>query len=221
MIKKTIIFFMVVSFIILAACGEDSTQADPGFLFTEPFPDSDTLAQTIFSPALMLYHHFEGLGDIKLNLANNRDYFYSDEHPDYFIEQVNGQDYEYVPVNDERFPTFQSFVDELRVHFSEELVQELLSTRLYIEHNGKFYVSGGARGTNANFVNVTYAVTSQTPDKVIFTATAFYIKYPEGAEYSSGDYPNVPAEMLESKEFVYNYEQIDGKWVFTTFQLFY
>jgi len=187
------------------------------FLFTEPYPDSDTLAQTIFNPAILLYCNFEGLNHLGGDLYSS-EYFDSDDYPDYFREQVNGEDRWYIPVNDERYPTYQSFVDELRSYFSAELTQELLSKEWYIERNGKFYMQMLDRGSNVLFQNVTYAITSQTPDKVIFTATVVYVK-PEAFD---ADLPaNIPDEMLESKDFVYNYEQIDGKWVFTTFELFY
>ena len=182
-------------------------------LFAEPYPDSDTLAQTIFNPAIMLYCNFEGLGNVKFD-GYSSEYFDSADYPDYFIEQGNS----YVPVNDKRYPTYQSFVDELRKHFSEKLTQKLLSKNYYIERNGKFYMQVLDRGVNVLFHNVTYAVTSQTPGKVVFTATAVYVK---PGSFNSDLPSDIPNEMLESKDFIYNYEQIDGKWVFTNFELFY
>ena len=212
--KRKILLCIFLIFIILTGCAKENVS---DFLFTEPYPDSDTLAQTIFNPAILIYRNFEGLGNVKFD-GYSSEYYYSDDYPDYFMEQVDGQDRWYVPVNDERYPTYQSFVDELHSYFSEELTQELLSKEWYIERDGKFYMQVLDRGSNILFYNVTYAITSQTPGKVIFTATAVYIK-PEA--FDLFDYADITDEMLESKNFEYNYEQIDGKWVFTTFELFY
>lgn len=213
--KRKILLCIFLIFILLTGCTKENVSE---LLFTEPYPDSDILAQTIFDPAITFYCYFEGLNHLGFD-GYSSEYHESDDYPDYFIEQVNGQDGYYIPVNDEHYPTYQSFVDELHSHFSEELVQELISKEWYIERNGKFYMQILDRGSNALFHNVTYAIKSQTPDKVVFTATALYIK-PElfNSDLSSAD---ISDEMLESKDFVYNYEQIDGKWVFTTFELFY
>lgn len=182
--------------------------------FSESYPDSDTLAKTIFDPAIALYRNFEGIGDVGF-AGYSSEYFYLDDYPDYFIEQP-GNRY-YMPVKDERYPTYQAFVDELRKHFSEQLTKELLSGGTYIERDGKFYLEDGARGMNVDFYDASYEVTSQVPGKVVFTATARYIR----DDRFSWDLPEVPGEMLESRDFVYNYELEGGKWVFTNFQLFY
>jgi len=213
-----IILLAILFTMVLFSC-ENKNKTE--LLFTEPYPDSDTLAQTVFEPAIMLYRNFEGLGNVKSG-AYSSDYFYSDDYPDYFIEQENGQDKYFIPVNDERYPTYQSFVDDLRKYFSEELTQKLLAKEWYVERNGKFYMQGFDRGSNLLFNNVTYAITSQTPEKVIFTATVEYLKYIPKEWADAGSPPDeIPEDMLESKDFIYNYEKIDGKWVFTNFELFY
>jgi len=177
--------------------------------FAEPYPDSDTLAKTIFDPAIALYRNFEGFSDVRGGEGSG------------YIEQMDGWERYYEPVDDERYPTYQAFVDALHRHFSEQLTQELLSGGTYIERDGKFYMTDSARGMDISFHDVSYAVTSQTPGKVVFTATAFYVKDEWFEEWWYSDLPEIPDEMLESEDFVYTYELIDGKWVFTSFQLFY
>ena len=71
---------------ILAACGNDSAKSNSNLLFTEPYPDSDTLAQTIFNPAIMFYRYFRGINHLRFD-GYRSDYFYSDDYPDYFIEE--------------------------------------------------------------------------------------------------------------------------------------
>ena len=206
----------VTALALLAGCtnsqsaGNTTQSATQGqMLFPGAIPDSDTLAATIFDPAIALYRDFDGLDDIKT----------ADET---CTAPLDGNDQTFSLVDDPRYPTYQSFVDALGNCFSDELVQNLLAKGYYIEQDGKFYALGAARGSNIYFHDVTYAVTSQTQGRVVFTATARYID-----DTSPTDWLDMPAgtvipdSALTSTDYQYDYELINGKWVFTDFQLFY
>jgi len=188
----------------------DNPVSQTVFLFSEPYPDSDTLARTVFDPAIELYRLFDGLGDLNQAWESA------------FALTVDGHEYNYFLVTDGRYPTFQSFVDDLRNHFSEEFVQDLLSREYYIERDGAFYASHGARGSNISFHDVNYEIISQTADKITFKATA---RYKDSAlfELSEEEWYAINWDEMEfeAREFLYEYEKINDKWVFTTFRLFY
>jgi hypothetical protein len=175
----------------------------------DPYQDSATIAKYIFDPAISLYCNFVGLKNIKLSNKQDSGYHYENE------TQI------YVLADDPRYPNYQVFYDDLCNHFSDEIVQKLLLTKFIIEHDGQVYVStNGDRGTDVYFYDVRYAVTSRTPEKVVLTATVRYIKGSWFIEAQSSD-KVLPDEAFDSKDYVYNYELIDGKWVFTNFELFY
>jgi len=190
--------------------GKETPQSEIEFLFPEPYPDSDTLARDIFDPAIELYRLFDGLGDLK------------HEWESAFTMDVGEHQYNYFLVTDERYPTFQSFINDLRNHFSEEFVQHLLSNEDYIEHDGLFYTAHGARGADIGFHDVNYEIISQSADKIIFRAT---VRYKDSAlfELTEEEWDAINWDEMEFviKEILYTYEKINDNWVFTEFRLFY
>ena len=198
---------------------QEAADSENDYLFSQPYPDSDTLEKEIFEPAIVRYRLFEGLGDIQAEWGT--DDFVQVSIP---ADNESGENIiNYYRVNDPNYPTLQSFIDDLRNHFSEEIVQSLLDRGYYIEQDGVFYTGHGARGSNISFRDVQYEIDSQTTDKVIFKATARYIKDSSIFEKTEEEWDAINWEEIEYdiQEFLYTYEKTNDKWVFTTFVLFY
>jgi len=107
-------------------------------------------------------------------------------------------DMHYFPVA--QFASYNAFTDHLLTLFSQELLDWLMeNNHTYINHNGKLYASFGLRGTNPRMGEETYAVSKISDTHYQLTVTVDVM------------------DQEEDAIFLFPYQFIDGRWVFTDF----
>ena len=118
------------------------------------------------------------------------------------------------------FSKYENFKNYTRTIFSDEFTDKLFrENERYVNLNGKLYAIMADRGGDITYHSRTFAVTKAEENKVEYTVYAKYIKDEYYDDYFDGkwDQTTVPDYALETKEYIYPREKINGKWVFTDF----
>jgi len=119
------------------------------------------------------------------------------------------------------FSSYEAFKNYTKTIFSEEFTNRLFDEyERYINFNGKVYAILADRGGNLFYLSHTYAVTKTEKDKIEYTVYAKFIKEEYWDMYDSGTWAkeeDIPAYALETEEYIYPREKINGRWVFTDF----
>ncbi len=104
------------------------------------------------------------------------------------------------------FASYSAFCEYLGTFFGDELTEFFLGYNgpRYVEHNGYLYGAFGIRGTNVFMGDETYDIEFVNSEKVNLLVKV---------EVLAKDMVTVE----EYRTFVFPYELIDGKWVFTDF----
>ena len=103
-----------------------------------------------------------------------------------------------------RFETYRDLREYLKSLFSVSIVDELLSGETYIDHNGRLYAIDAARGADIFMGRESYSITRESEEKYQLKVTV---------EVYGND-----AETVEGyEEFLFTYENVSGRWVFTAF----
>ena len=103
-----------------------------------------------------------------------------------------------------RFDTRRDLREYLKGLFSVSIVDELLSNDRYIDYDGRLYSNDSARGADIFMGRESYSITRDNEEKYTLTVTV---------EVYGND-----AETVEGYEgFIFTYENISGRWVFTAF----
>ncbi len=103
-----------------------------------------------------------------------------------------------------RFETRDDLREYLKGLFSVSIVDELLSSETYIDHNGRLYAIDAARGADIFMGRESYSITRENDEKYTLTVTV---------EVYGND-----AETVEGyEEFIFTYENVSGRWIFTAF----
>ena len=103
-----------------------------------------------------------------------------------------------------RFDTRRDLREYLKGLFSVSIVDELLSNDRYIDYDGRLYSNDSARGADIFMGREIYSITRDNEEKYTLTVTV---------EVYGND-----AETVEGyEEFIFTYENISGRWVFTAF----
>lgn len=165
--------------------------------FTQMDPSTQT-ADEIFAVANELYGYFD-------LCALSGD-------PDKTLEvEVNGSTWVYYMVTDERLDTKAELLSALSCYFSSDIINSLMDTAIYREGaDGKLYSSTGARGSNIYHAKTVYELFTLTEDTAVFKAYATY--YNDVDDPEAGTY---------TEEYTFNAAKLDGRWVFTNFDLTY
>ncbi len=126
------------------------------------------------------------------------------------IESMSTNWNDYVDIGDKRyyktvqFETRRDLRDYLESYFSVSVVDELLSNDMYIDYNGKLYSTGGARGADLFKGRESYLITRVNDTKYLLNVIV---------EIYGND-----AETVEDyEEFIFTYENVSGRGVFTSF----
>lgn len=118
------------------------------------------------------------------------------------------------------FSIYENFKNYTKTIFSDEFTDKLFKDSIkYVNYNGKLYAVSADRGNDIYYNSRTFAVTKVEKDKIEYTIYAKYIREEYSEDYFNGKWDNttVPEYALETKEYIYPREKINGKWVFTTF----
>lgn len=119
-------------------------------------------------------------------------------------DQVIENDLTYFRVK--QFDSYSGFIDYLGTLFSDEMIESFLAYNghMYIEHNGYLYGRFGMRGTN-----------------IFMGEEIYHIEYVDNGKVHLLVIVEVMNEDLsavkEYQTFIFPYENIEGKWVFTDF----
>ena len=118
--------------------------------------------------------------------------------------QVTYNDFNYFRAK--QYDTYSEFIDYLGTLFSDELIESLLSYNgtMYINHNGYLYGRFGIRGTNIFIGDESYEIEYVNDSKINLLVKV---------EVMDEDLSTVK----EYQTFIFPYENIEEKWVFTDF----
>lgn len=107
-------------------------------------------------------------------------------------------------VFDDRLNTREKLTSVLREYFSEEIVNVLLTSGVYVEEDGYLYTGMDSRDIDPTIADIQYYKTGETETEQYFSAAVFYSEE-EG-------------EITDLREFNFLREKnADDKWVFTDF----
>lgn len=125
---------------------------------------------------------------------------------------------------DNGFKTYAELKSYLSQIFSDGIVELLLTSDphpQYIEHDGKLYCMGGARGTNIFYVNSTFEKDTATADKIEFFIVGHFSNgvVPQAADPLSAS--SVSGPTLTEERFSVAMEKTANGWRFSSFTLPY
>ena len=110
-------------------------------------------------------------------------------------------------VADENMCSYETMMRLLEDHFSEEIIEGILSYEVYTVIDGLLYGEGMGRAIDPNISDVEYEEISVDEEKIVYQATVHYV-----GEGENGIVPDVFEFVRERKE---------DKWVFTQFTFFW
>ncbi|WMJ21802.1 DL-endopeptidase inhibitor IseA family protein [Paludicola sp. MB14-C6] len=110
----------------------------------------------------------------------------------------------YYPVNNERFPTYESWYQYINSVFSKEMIDHYLSKNYYINIKGQLYGVMADRGGNIFYKSHKYELVSQTENKVELKIIGIYNEGTGEEDYY--------------KEYTTIFEKQNGKWIITQFE---
>lgn len=106
------------------------------------------------------------------------------------------------------FVTMDEFKNYMRNFFSEEMVDYYIGygdeAKVLKEYDGKLYVLDGSRGTDLTMGEESYEINKVNSEKIELIVTVDVLD-------------DTLKNVIDHKNFIYNFEYIDGKWVFTNF----
>jgi len=119
-------------------------------------------------------------------------------------DEVIENDFHYFRIK--QFDSYSAFIDYLGAIFSDKLIESFLTCNgtMYIDHHGYLYGRFGMRGTNIFMGKETYEMKYIHKEKVHLLVNV---------EVMEEDLSTVK----EYQTFIFPYENIGGKWVFTDF----
>ncbi len=117
------------------------------------------------------------------------------------------------------FPTYESFVSEIRKYFSKDIAAELFGTGIFFEYGETFFYIDDIRATADNCVSTEYEIVSHNEKEIIYRGTKKCLKNDEDyAIYSKNNDTVFPDRSYETKYAKYVLSLEDGEWVFTYFE---
>lgn len=160
-------------------------------------PSDDEMAAT-FEDAYTVYQWFD-LDPLTVE---------TDSDGNVIFYSIDGNDY-CEKVDDSAVSSLDELEDEVHQYFSADLAQTLLDDGRYFESDGVLYAIAADRGSNITRGDIlSKAVTDRSDTSITFTVTV------ETMDPETG-------ESTGSEDIDYQYELVDGNWVFTTFDSIY
>lgn len=122
--------------------------------------------------------------------------------------KIDGRDYHRVTVD--YIDNYDEFESYIRSHFSDELINEhnFFSPGRVQNVDNKLYFSGGDRGSDIYMGGSRSEIKEYADNKIVY---ARYVDYYYSPDLNIVDY---------TTEYLFIYEKIDGKWVFTRFDYY-
>lgn len=160
-------------------------------------PSDDEMA-SIFEDAYTVYQWFD-LDPLTVETDSDGNVvFYS----------IDGNDY-CEKVDDPAVSSLDELEDEVHQYFAPDLAETLLDDGRYFESDGVLYAIAADRGSDITRGDViSKDVTDRSDTSITFTVTVETLNPETG-------------EATGSEDIDYQYELIDGDWVFTTFESIY
>lgn len=169
----------------------------------------EDINEKLMLPAFEHYRHFTGLGHLGTE----------DGRGTAFWDAEQGSEWRMYRVEDDTFPTYESFVCETRKFFSPDLAAQYFGYGYYMEYGEEFYFLDGVRGASIDYCTIDFSILSSTETEIKYRGVARYYLY----EDDWGTYPetSLPDSRFEFRYFDYTLTLQDGRWVFTQFSLPY
>lgn len=126
-------------------------------------------------------------------------------------------------INDERFPTYESFIYKTRKYFSADITAQLLESGSYFEFSEEFFVcEEGVRAAWLGYYGIEIERISASETEIKYRGTARYlIDEKDILAFENDNTLSFPDEKFEKREIEYTLSLQDGRWVFTEFTLPY
>ena len=203
--KKYILMSILCSVLLISGCGSTKNQiSNPQTAEqienTNTMPNEAEIANAYYK-ALEAYSWFD---------AESLAYQETESNDD--VESVEDNGKVFYKINVTNLETYEDLQKYLRALFSEDIVQRLLNpdhekTALYKDINGQLFGTIYARVTDSSKGKQEYDIIKESETKFIFKV----IVHLRG---------NDMKETGEVETHEFNYEYINGKWVFTNFYIF-
>jgi len=107
----------------------------------------------------------------------------------------------------ERFETRDDLTSYLQTLFSEELINSFFEDSSYIDIDGKLYCMDANRGSDITKGEETYSVSKESDTIILLKVTVELLDFDEDFNEA----------VVGSEVHSFQYELLDGKWVFTDF----
>lgn len=127
-----------------------------------------------------------------------------------YEESVFLDDYDYSKVDHDTIHTYSDLENYLKTIFSDDLVNRLLTeneVELYRDIDGALYTIPAGRGSDIFKGDETYDISREGDTKFIVKVTVEVYDDPDSEE------------VVDYEVFEFPYELVNGKWVFTDFDL--
>ncbi len=124
-------------------------------------------------------------------------------------------------VDESLFDTYESFVQEIRTYFSEDIAAKLFSEGEYFEYGNTFYTTMMPKSEAVYlFHSIDYEIVSASETEIVYRGTAkYFVDEEEYKVYMSNTSMTFPEASFEIREYKYVLSiQDDGRWVFTEFE---
>ena len=207
--KRSLLPFALAAAVLFSACAAQTPASQVPSDSQNSSSDSSSLSQETSQADAVAEE------DAETALASGMEIFgwfnFGGLNCDYQDTRTAENGWVYYRVTDERFPDYQSFVDYLGSVFSQEIVEELMSDRIFEDFDGALYSLDGARGANILIDGVEYSTKSVEENRIVYTASVTYIKDPA----------QTPPEVDHVQEYEFIREKTENGWIFTSFPYFY